>query len=77
VRVVDLSASNSWAEFASVFRSTRQDCLLRENAKSELNGLMPEDVVGIRRSAHEIHLPEFDVWCRARRMSSTDWAPRT
>jgi hypothetical protein len=43
VRIVDMSASNSWAEFAAVFRSTRQAFLDHERAKSELKALMPED----------------------------------
>jgi predicted phage-related endonuclease len=43
VRIVDMSASNSWAEFAGVFRSTRAGFLEHEKAKTELKGLMPED----------------------------------
>ena len=43
VRIVDMSASNSWAEFAGVFRSTRAAFLEHEKAKTELKGLMPED----------------------------------
>jgi len=43
VRVVDMSASNSWAEFASLFRSTRQAFLDHERSKAELKALMPED----------------------------------
>ena len=43
VRIVDMSASNSWAEFAAVFRSTRSAFLEHENAKTELKGLIPED----------------------------------
>jgi predicted phage-related endonuclease len=43
VRVVDMSASNSWAEFAGVFRSTRQAFLDHERSKAELKALMPED----------------------------------
>ena len=43
VRVVDMSASNAWAEFASVFRSTRQAFLEHEKSKAELKALMPED----------------------------------
>jgi predicted phage-related endonuclease len=43
VRIVDMSASNSWAEFAGVFRSTRVAFLEHEKAKTELKGLMPED----------------------------------
>src|SRR3984885_3633694 len=43
VRTVDMAASNSWAEFAAVFRSTRPAFLEHERAKTELKGLMPED----------------------------------
>ena len=43
VRIVDMSTSNSWAEFAGVFRSTRSAFLEHERAKVELKGLMPED----------------------------------
>jgi putative phage-type endonuclease len=43
VRIVDMAASNSWAEFAAVFRSTRPAFLEHERAKSELKGLVPED----------------------------------
>src|SRR5207247_8029612 len=43
VRIVDMSASNSWAEFAGQFRSTRQAFLEHERSKAELKALMPED----------------------------------
>jgi hypothetical protein len=43
VRIVDMSASNSWAEFAGIFRNTRQAFLDHEKSKAELKGLMPED----------------------------------
>ena len=43
VRVVDMSASNSWAEFAGLFCDTRQAFLDHERAKGELKALMPED----------------------------------
>src|SRR5262249_36651929 len=43
VRIVDMSASNSWAEFAGIFRDTRQAFLDHERAKWELKALMPED----------------------------------
>ena len=36
VRIVDMSASNSWAEFAGIFRRTRQAYLEHERAKTEL-----------------------------------------
>jgi predicted phage-related endonuclease len=43
VRIVDMSASNSWAEFAALFRRTRPAYLEHERAKSELKALLPED----------------------------------
>jgi hypothetical protein len=43
VRVVDMSGSNSWAEFAGLFCATRSAFLDHERAKSELKALMPED----------------------------------
>src|SRR5436190_2647316 len=43
IRIVDMSASNSWAECAALFRNTRTAILDHERAKSELRALMPED----------------------------------
>jgi predicted phage-related endonuclease len=43
VRVVDMSASNSWADFAGVYCRTRSAVAEHEAAKSELKKLMPED----------------------------------
>ncbi len=43
IRIVDMSGSNSWAEFAALFRNTRTAFLDHERAKSELKALMPED----------------------------------
>jgi predicted phage-related endonuclease len=43
VRIVDMSSSNSWAEFAALFRSTRPAYLEHERAKTELKALLPED----------------------------------
>ncbi|MGE9007784.1 YqaJ viral recombinase family protein [Leptospira interrogans] len=43
VRTVDMSASNSWAEFAGVFCRTRAAFLDHEAAKGELKKLVPED----------------------------------
>jgi predicted phage-related endonuclease len=43
VRIVDMSASNYWAELAGVFCETRGAFLKHETAKVELKKLMPED----------------------------------
>jgi hypothetical protein len=66
VQVVDMSASNSWAEFAGVFRSTRQGFLDHEKSKAELKGLMPEDAKeafghGIRAKRSKSGAVSFDL----------------
>jgi predicted phage-related endonuclease len=43
VRVVDMSASNSWAELASIYQRTREAYQEHESAKSDLKKLVPED----------------------------------
>jgi predicted phage-related endonuclease len=43
VRIVDMSASNTWAEFAATFRQTRQAHQEHEAAKADLKKLVPED----------------------------------
>jgi predicted phage-related endonuclease len=43
VRIVDMNASNSWAESASVFRRTRKAYQEHEDAKAGLKKLVPED----------------------------------
>ena len=43
VRIVDMSASNSWAEFAATYRRTRPAYQEHESAKADLKKLMPED----------------------------------
>jgi predicted phage-related endonuclease len=43
VRIVDMSASNSWAEFAATFRRTRPAYQEHEAAKADLKKLVPED----------------------------------
>ena len=66
VRIVDMSSSNAWAEFSSVFRRTREAYLEHENAKAELKGLMPEDAKeaighGIRAKRSKSGAVSFDV----------------
>jgi predicted phage-related endonuclease len=66
VRIVDMSASNSWAEFASIFRSTRSAFLEHEKAKADLKGLMPEDAKeaighGIRAKRSKSGAVSFDL----------------
>jgi predicted phage-related endonuclease len=43
VRIVDMTSSNAWAEFAAVYARTRDAHAEHERAKAELKGLVPED----------------------------------
>ncbi len=43
VRVVDMSASNAWAEFSGAFTRTHPAFLEHQRAKAELKGLVPGD----------------------------------
>ena len=43
VRIVDMTASNAWADFAAIFTRTRAAHLEHEHAKAELKTLVPED----------------------------------
>ena len=66
VRIVDMSASNSWAEFASLFRNTRQAFLEHERSKAELKALMPEDAKeaighGVRAKRSKSGAISFDL----------------
>jgi len=66
VRTVDMSSSNSWAEFATLFRNTRSAFLDHERAKSELKALVPEDAKeaighGVRAKRSRSGAVSFDV----------------
>jgi predicted phage-related endonuclease len=66
VRIVDMCASNSWAEFAGVFCQTRGAFLNHEAAKFELKKLMPEDAKeavghGIRAKRSKSGAVSFDL----------------
>ena len=66
IRIVDMSSSNSWAEFAGLFHNTRDAFLDHERAKSELKGLMPEDAKeaighGVRAKRSKSGAVSFDV----------------
>ena len=43
VRIVDMSASNAWAQFAGALTRTHPAFLEHERAKAELKGLVPGD----------------------------------
>ena len=66
VRLVDMSGSNSWAEFAGMFRRTRAAYAEHEKAKTELKALMPEDAReaaghGIRARRSKSGAVSFDL----------------
>jgi predicted phage-related endonuclease len=66
VRIVDMSASNAWAEFAGIFVRTRDAHLEHEKAKAELKGLMPEDAQqaighGVRAKRSKSGAISFDL----------------
>jgi predicted phage-related endonuclease len=66
VRVVDMSQSNSWAEFAGIFLRTREANAEHERAKTELKALVPEDAReasghGIRARRSKAGAISFDV----------------
>jgi predicted phage-related endonuclease len=66
IRIVDMSASNSWAEFAALFRNTKSAFLDHERAKSELKALVPEDAKeaighGVKAKRSKSGAVSFDV----------------
>ncbi len=66
VRIVDMSTSNAWAEFAGVFSRTRPAHLEHEQAKAELKSLMPEDAQqaighGVRAKRSKSGAISFDI----------------
>ena len=66
VRIVDMSSSNAWAEFAGVFARTRAAHLEHEQAKAELKSLMPEDAKeaighGVRAKRSKSGAVSFDL----------------
>jgi predicted phage-related endonuclease len=66
VRIVDMSSSNSWAEFAGVFCQTRTAYLEHDAAKAELKKLMPEDAKealghGVRAKRSKSGAISFDL----------------
>jgi len=66
IRMVDMNASNAWAEFASLYLETRNAHLDHERAKTELKVLMPEDAKeamghGIRAKRSKSGAVTFDL----------------
>src|SRR4249920_3397054 len=66
IRIVDMSASDSWAEFAGILRTTRGAYLEHDRAKTELKALLPEDAKeaighGVRARRSKSGAVSFDV----------------
>ncbi len=66
IRIVDMSSSNAWAEFAAIFGRTRAAHLEHEQAKAELKSLMPEDAKeaighGVRAKRSKSGAVSFDL----------------
>jgi len=66
VRIIDMSGSNAWAEFAGIFARTRAAHLEHEQAKTELKSLMPEDAKeaighGVRAKRSKSGAVSFDL----------------
>src|ERR1700730_3857904 len=66
IRIVDMGSSNSWAEFAALFRNTRAAFLDHERSKTELKNLIPEDAKeaighGVRAKRSKSGAISFDV----------------
>ena len=66
VRIVDMTASNAWAEFAAIFSRTQSAHLEHEQAKSELKGLVPDDAQqaighGVRAKRSKSGAVSFDL----------------
>jgi predicted phage-related endonuclease len=66
VRVVDMTPSNAWAEFAALLLLTRTAHLEHEHAKAELKSLVPEDAQqaighGIRAKRSKSGAISFDL----------------
>ena len=66
IRIVDMSGSNSWAEFSDLFRTTRHAFLDHERSRAELKALMPDDAKeaighGIRAKRSKSGAVSFDL----------------
>ena len=63
---MDMSGSNTWAEFASLMRQTRAAAQDHERAKTELKTLVPEDAKeasghGVRAKRSKSGAISFDL----------------
>src|SRR5271155_173287 len=66
VRIVDMTSSAAWAEFAAIFSRTQSAHLEHEQAKVELKGLVPDDAQqaighGVRAKRSKSGAISFDL----------------
>jgi predicted phage-related endonuclease len=66
VRIIDMTSSNAWAEFAAVYSRTQAAHLEHEQAKGELKSLVPEDAQqavghGVRAKRSKLGAISFDL----------------
>ena len=66
VRIVDMAASNAWAEYAAIFARTRAAFEEHERAKTELKALVPADAAqafghGVRAKRSKSGAISFDT----------------
>ena len=66
VRIVDMTSSNAWAEFAAIFSRTRAAHLEHEQARTDLKSLVPEDAQqaighGVRAKRSKSGAISFDL----------------
>jgi predicted phage-related endonuclease len=66
VRIIAMTSSNAWAEFAGIFARTRSAYLEHEQARTELKSLMPEDAKeaighGVRAKRSKSGAISFDL----------------
>ncbi|MCK1272946.1 putative phage-related endonuclease [Bradyrhizobium sp. GM2.2] len=66
VRVVDMTGSNAWAEFAALYRKSNAAAREHERAKTELKALVPEDAKeasghGLRAKRSKAGAISFDM----------------
>jgi predicted phage-related endonuclease len=66
VRIVDMTSSNAWAEFADIFARTKAAHTEHEQAKAELKRLVPEDAHqaighGVRAKRSKSGTVSFDL----------------
>ena len=78
--MIDMSSSNSWAEFAGIFLRTRGAYAEHERAKADLKVLVPEDATeasghGIRARRSKAGAISFDVLETESAYAPVQWAP--